>query len=363
MKKYIILLFILVSIVSCKTDDVEKTLVLGYDQESIHDNTPLQSFANSIEVIPLQNGNGDAVLSNPEKVVIDDDFYYILDNNRVLCYDLNGNFVRHIGERGNGSGEYVNIASFIVSNDTVLLLDSYKNSLLVFCANGKFLYENKAPDGVLSNVKDASIENDGSIFMSNYIFKDQNDLYTRWDILSDEVSVVANAKVQTEDSKEFVGTHSFCNYDKNIRYIMPFSNYIVSTNSNPIEIRTNQKVLTENELKNIHNYSIMTYANHPEWFSGFCNIFETSHYLFLTFFNLEYTVVDKRQNKCYRYCYQQNEDSDDFPLLNILASDKETLIGYVDIEESEELTNVLKKYIKEQDSVKVNNYLIKYHIN
>lgn len=364
MRDFLFISFLFFSFVSCKTNESERTLVLGYDNEISSSNAPLSSFVKSIDVVPLQNSHSGAILTNPEKVVIDNDHCYVLDNNRLLCYDLNGDFVRFIGERGNGTGEYINIASFVLSNDTIHLLDSFKNSLLIFSSNGNFLYEIKAPDGVLSNVKDASFESDGVFFLSNYIFKGYNDLYTRWNMKSNEVFVVENAKVQTENTKEFVGVHSFCIYGQNIRYVMPFSNLISSTNSPTLEIQTSQKVLTETELKNIHNFGIMTYANHPEWFPGFCNVFETKNYLILTFFNLDYTVVDKRNNTCKRYSYQMNEDSEDFPLHNVLSSNSDFLVGIVNTDEYGNFVSKYAKYIKlkGESQMNANNFLIIYHV-
>lgn len=363
MKKYIwVLMVFAFYIFSCTTDNKEKSMIFGYDKNIDEENLSQLSFVKEIEIIPLRNNDEKAVLYHPEKIVLYGDHYYIMDNNKILCYGLNGEFVRCIGEKGHGHGEYINLASFVVYNDTIKLLDSYKNALLVYSLMGDFMYEKKAPKGILANVRDAIYEEDNTLFMSNYIYNEQNDLYTRWNTLNDKVSVVANAKVQTNGTKEFVGTHSFCNYNDNIRYVLPFSDEIMSTNGNTIKFQTSKKVLKDTELRNIHDFNIMSYTNHFEDFTGFCNIFETNNYLFLTFFNLEYTVVDKKNNECFRYSYQFNEDCDNFPLLNILFSDKEKLIGFVNLEDCHSLKNKVKKIVKDNNDTNYENIVIIYHI-
>ncbi|WP_155897752.1 hypothetical protein [Bacteroides pyogenes] len=266
-----------------------------------------------------------------------------------------------ISENGEMDAEnIINLASFVVRNDTIKLLDSFKNTLLAYSTTGNFLYEKKAPDGVLANVKDVVSEKDEILFMSNYIYNEQNNIYTRWNTSTDEVSVIANAKIQTDGTKESVGTRSFCSYGNNIRYVMPFSNIILSTQNNAIEFLTSKKVLKDSELQNIHNFSIMIYLI---FFSGFCNIFETDNYIILTFFNLEYTVIDKRNNKCFRYNYQINEEDDGFPLFNILSSNENVLIGIADLEDYDILKDKMKDYIvmKEKENTDYDNIIIKYH--
>lgn len=361
MKKYSYLLLMLLSVFSCATSNMEKLIIEGYDKNINEENSPQSSFIKGIEVIPLKSRDNNAILSNPEKVVLYDNHFYIMDNNKILCYNINGDFIRFIGEKGHGHGEYINLASFVVCNDTIKLLDSFKNTLLAYSLQGDFLYEKKAPEGVLSNVKDAVYEENNQFFMSNYIYNEQNDVYTRWDTSSNEVSIVANAKVQTKGAKEFVGAHSFCMYGNNIRYVLPFSDMIMSTKDSIMQFNTSRKVLKDDELRKILDFSIVSYANHSENFTGFCNIFETHNYLLLTFFNLEYTVVDKRSYECFRYPYRINEKGKDFPLLNILSSDKETLIGIVNWEEFQSLEGKIKNYREDYKKLNCDYAIIMYH--
>lgn len=209
---------------------------------------------------------------------------------------------------------------------------------------------------------DAEFETDNLLFMANYIYNDKNDIYTRWNTTTNEVSVVDNARVKTEGTLEFVGTHPFCNYNGDIRYILPFSDVIKSTNAtNTICFQTAKRVLTDSELQDMTDFSIMAYSNHINDFIGFSNIFETDNYLLLTFSNLEYIVVDKRRNECFRSSYRYEEGHEAFPLLNILSSKENTLIGIIAMEEYSHLKSKIQSYIKATCSIDKGYAIILYH--
>lgn len=362
MRKTILILALISIISSCSKEASNNEIVInGFDKNYKETNSPITSFIDSIKVIPLKN-ESNIVLTNPQKILCYKNKFYILDNNRVLCYGPDGNFICFVGERGHGHGEYINIATFVISGNTIKLLDSFTNQMLTYTLEGEFISEAKAPEGVLSNVQDAIFENDAVLFMANYIYKDKNDVYTRWNTSTGEVSVVDKVSVKTNETKEFIGKHSFCNYNGNIRYILPFSDVIKSTDNLSIRFQTTRKVLTDSDLQNISNFSIMTYAEHLDNFVGFNDIFETSNYILLTFSNLEYTVVDKTNNNCFRSSYKYDEKSKSFPLLNILASTKDTLIGIIDMEYYSSLKNNIHSDVINVSDYNHNGYtIILYH--
>lgn len=362
MRKTILILALFSIISSCSKEPFYNVVINGFDQNYKETNSPLTSFIDKIEMIPLKN-ESNIVLANPQKILSYKNKFYILDNNRVLCYDSDGNFICFVGERGHGHGEYINIATFVVSGNTIKLLDSFTNQIITYTLEGNFVSKTKAPEGTLSNVQDAVFENDTVLFMANYIYKDKNNVYTRWNTSTGEVSVVDKVSVKTKETKEFVGKHSFCDYNGNIRYILPFSDVIKSTDNHSIRFQTTRKVLKDSDLQNISDFSIMTYAEHLDDFVGFNDIFETSNYILLTFSNLEYTVVDKTDNKCFRSSYTFDEKSKSFPLLNILASTKDTLIGIIDMEHYRSLKNKIRNSVINASDYNNNGYaIILYHV-
>lgn len=136
--------------------------------------------------------------------------------------------------------------------------------------------------------------------------------------------------------------HSFSDYAGNIRYVLPFSDVIKSTKEHALRFRTEKKVLKDSDLEGMTNFSIMTYADYMDDFVGFNNIFETENYLLLTFSNLEYVVVDKNSNECFRHKYRYDEEAEAFPLVNILSSTGDALIGMIEMERYDKLKNKIQ---------------------
>lgn len=349
-------------ITSCaKERACNEVVINGFDDNYSEENAPLSSFVDKIEVIPLKR-SPEAILTGPRKIVCYKDKFYMLDNNRLFCYGASGDFICFIGERGHGHGEYINIATFVVFNDTVWLLDSFKNTMMTYTLDGTFVSEQEAPQGTLANVEDAVFEEKGLLFMANYIFNDQNAVYTRWNTSTNQVDVVEKTPLQTDGTKEAVGMHSFSDYAGNIRYILPFSDVIKSTKEHALRFRTAKKVLTDSDLEGMTNFSIMTYADHMDDFVGFNNIFETENYLLLTFSNLEYVVVDKNSNECFRRMYRYNEGAEAFPLVNILSSTGDALIGVIEMERYDgKLKNKIQEYISVPSEEDYDYAIVMYH--
>jgi len=163
--KKICLLIMLSLLFSCERKDANEIVVEGYDQNYVEDNSPLLFFVDSIEMIPLDRT---AHLVNVEKIVCHEEDFFILDNNKVMRFGPEGNFMNYCGEQGHGHGEYINIATFVAHNDTISIIDSYKNTLMHYALNGEFLCEVNAPEGTLVNVKDATFEKDNVLFFGKF---------------------------------------------------------------------------------------------------------------------------------------------------------------------------------------------------
>lgn len=143
-------------------------------------------------------------------------------------------------------------------------------------------------------------------------------------------TIVADTPLQTANTMESVGVHSFSQYNGKIRYIKPLDNVIYSPTSNDeFEISTTQQVFSEKELSEIKDFSINTYATNManNIFCGFSDIFETEKYIILSLKNLEYTVIDKQLSTCRRYSYKIDSEDTNLPLYEIACSNSNILVG------------------------------------
>jgi len=99
----------------------------------------LSEVGSSITYIPLETTD-QSLLKELKKVIIFDTYITVRDVYRVLMFDNSGIFIRQIGNRGQGPGEYsMSIMDHCFStngNNIVLLVDGQR--CLMFDREGKY---------------------------------------------------------------------------------------------------------------------------------------------------------------------------------------------------------------------------------
>ena len=148
------LIFFTVVFFSCKTtvNEVNNNYKIKPVEVKLENDTSYQadfkSHLSNIEVISLESSE-QCFISRIEKVYYTNGFIYVLDEatNNLFLFSSTGKFIRKIGERGTGPGEYIDIADFEInpSNGNVLILAIEKQSLLEFDRKGVFLGAIKLP--------------------------------------------------------------------------------------------------------------------------------------------------------------------------------------------------------------------------
>lgn len=85
---------------------------------------------------------GDTVyLAEPTSCLIYDESYYILDSklNTIIELDINGNFIKKIGRKGKGPGEFIKPFSIHRTNDYFLVFDQENGRLQFFNKNFEYV--------------------------------------------------------------------------------------------------------------------------------------------------------------------------------------------------------------------------------
>lgn len=98
----------------------------------------MSEYVDSISYISLET-NDNCLIGNIDKLIVTDKFYYIIDMEiacAVFCFDKKGTFIRKIGNRGVGKGEYVSISDMNVYNHNIYILDNDLMKLFVFNQEG-----------------------------------------------------------------------------------------------------------------------------------------------------------------------------------------------------------------------------------
>lgn len=99
---------------------------------------PNSAIFKNIYPIVLET-NDDCLIKSIRKTVIRE-HYIIIQNHRlsILVFDLDGRFLRKIGSRGKGAGEYFHVTDFDVDEDlNIHICTGYK--ILIYTIEGKFL--------------------------------------------------------------------------------------------------------------------------------------------------------------------------------------------------------------------------------
>jgi hypothetical protein len=144
--KYYLLLIILLPFISCK----EKTI--SYLNSSIPNEAEIFEIKSGYEtnikkndsifavtelsVVPLETSK-ESLIKRIMRIRFTNKHIFIQNHfSDVLMYDRKGNFVRRIGSKGRGPGEYLSAFSFDVQNESIIISDGYR--LIFYDFEGRY---------------------------------------------------------------------------------------------------------------------------------------------------------------------------------------------------------------------------------
>ncbi len=144
MRTHIFILAIGLLLASCKspaTSDSPYLIDLENGITNIN-SVSLSSVGNKLEYIPLETDTA-CLIQTISNVFLTDSFIFVSDYDRILKFDSKGNFLRQIGTKGRGPGEYSSLGNFLVDdvNKEIFVLSA--RIVLVFDFKGIFLRDFK----------------------------------------------------------------------------------------------------------------------------------------------------------------------------------------------------------------------------
>ena len=157
---------------------------------------PISTIAEKIETIELEMT--DESLINPDRIqriLITDDNIIVLESFQTLVFNRRGKFIRSIGQRGQGPGEFIfllyNIA--IDEKNKNLFLNT-TSKIICYDLNGKFLKERE-----MNTIHDINfINNELLVFVANYRKNDSKGFITNSIIykLNNDLQIIDSIPVQ-----------------------------------------------------------------------------------------------------------------------------------------------------------------------
>ena len=110
----------------------------------------LSELSQAIDIITLET-NDISLIGKIDDVVFYNDLLIILWEGNCSLFGINGNFLSHIGIRGNGPKEYRYFEYVFVFDNTIILYDSSKNKIFKYNTQGEFIAEHEVPINLRSS--------------------------------------------------------------------------------------------------------------------------------------------------------------------------------------------------------------------
>ena len=326
---------VMTSLMGCHNKEQKKNVeaVLGYE-----DNAQIYpSIVQGYDILPLELTDGSA-LSGIKKVVRVDASYIVFDNYNglIVRYDKNGKYLNRIGLKGRASSEYLRVDTFVIDEDgNVLILDGSQDKILTYRPDGKFVSVTLFPKRSLGFINDAASLGDGRILVNNCIYNNFNEIYRILSINDKKVASLIGFPMTSENIAEPTGKRPVGGYDR-IILLKPFDDTIYTLDDKnkvlPLLYVEHKGMLVDDKYyKNHVVFSVATtYSEMSQkgYFSGFVSVFESERHLLLCTYNDVYFLIDKDTNTGLPLRQTACDEYEGVPLINVVASDSENLIGF-----------------------------------
>jgi hypothetical protein len=368
---YIAIIVFSIFYISCsEKNNVDINQILGFDEQCLlnGDNIEVDSF----KIINLEITEN-SLIDNIKRVECVDSIIFIQTDNYLLSFDLNGTFLNKYGVKGNGPGEYLEIYSFVIEKEKslVLLVDEASSKVITYSLIGDFISENKYDRQVLSFwSKSGVFVDDDIILFTSYLFSTKNTIYSLFNIKNEHIDELYRFPVKTNNTAEQVGKSTVSQFFDTIRLVAPFDNNVYTLIDGKLspsfKVKTKQRKLSRKKIQSIKEFSIHKYVEYmnKDYFTGFTGVFETHYYIMLEIdFGRKYFLISKKNMTGRQFNYSLSETQDKLPLLNIVSSNSEYLIGVLDLMRLSTIKHSIIKDTEDENLRKLLNYINDNTIN
>lgn len=101
----------------------------------------VSSIFESVDTIYLENDSAESTIGMVQDIKLSDDLIFIRSSYGLFVFNYEGKFIRRIGNKGRGPGEYLSLSKFDIlkSKREVSIIDFDLNRVLVYSYEGEFL--------------------------------------------------------------------------------------------------------------------------------------------------------------------------------------------------------------------------------
>lgn len=230
----------------------------------------MSDFVSEISYIPLESSE-EASLSRVH-VIIPADEYLIISHRSgpVKLFSINGDYIREIGRKGKGPGEYVNIGGIFWDelSEEIIIQDISLKSLLYYSLEGDYLRSFRIPyqthfayplnDGSFLGVNIYPVQMD-SVYGKNYIFNTAGEAKPFWSSEIELEQIVPFPAIQPTycrvgNKDLFFPERSDSIYIINHGEIIPFASFNLKSRILPDKVYFNSNASTAEKRRFIMNF-------------------------------------------------------------------------------------------------------------
>lgn len=181
----------------------------------------LDEIYDEISFVPLRFAES-APVANVYQSVVAEGKIFLNTNSTIVEYSMDGDFIRSVGHRGRGPGEYANINSFYVADGYVYILD-WNRKLVKYSVDGEFVREMRL-DWFAGSV----FARDGRLVITSG-YQNPGDLFNVFDAESFEPETSFQLVNENRFSyRQFMFPNCFALYGEDVIYYEELSNEVYS---------------------------------------------------------------------------------------------------------------------------------------
>lgn len=277
-------LFVLILMISCRNENTTQysPIILNIENATLK-NEKLSTFSEGITYIPLQNK---VPINYIQKILISKIYIVVVELRNIFLFDISGNYIREIGSRGRGPGEFqyiIDVAYDFYANGIYILTSN--KQILKYSINGNYI-ETFSFAQQIDFDKISSLDEDLIVLSSGNSNGTDN---FNW-IVINEKGIIVNSKVNHQQfnypqKTANLYSHLICNSNKQCLYLSQFNDtifvikpnefypkYIIPQNRIEIDEYLNQAKLAR-EGKNLDRRVLLP-----------INLIETKNYIFYEYY-------------------------------------------------------------------------------
>ena len=136
---------------------------------------PLSEITEDITVIELELTDESIINPKPnqiKRIILSNDLVFLAQPGKILVFNKDGKFIRSIGSKGQGPGEYNQIRNFTIDETNKRLFVNTNYNIICYDLDGNFLKESSKFQSNISSIYDINFINNELLIIVDYMEMD-----------------------------------------------------------------------------------------------------------------------------------------------------------------------------------------------